>query len=278
MLRWACGTWRRWRDDRICRRYAIPDTLWQLTLARFPFLTWRTSEDQSRLRRLTTLFLARKEFSGAQGFVVTDEIAVAVSAQAVLPVLNLGLGLYDGFVGIVMHSDAVVAQREVIDEDGIVHQFEEELSGEAMHGGPVMLSWHDVDAAGVSDSWGYNVAIHEFAHVIDMVDGAADGVPALRDREARAAWLSVMEPAYADFCVQVDSDQSVPIDPYAAESIDEFFAVTSESFFVDPGGLHQAMPQVYRLLAGYFGQDPLAAPPGRNLASDGRAALAKQSA
>lgn len=267
MFRRACGAWRRWRDDRICRRQAIPEALWQLTLARYPFLTWRTIDDLERLRRLTTLFLARKEFSGAQGFVVTDEIAVAVSAQAVLPVLNLGLGLYDGFVGIVIHGDAVVAQREVVDDDGVVHQFEEELAGEAMHGGPIMLSWHDVDAAGTSDLWGYNVTVHEFAHVIDMVDGLADGVPALGDRRAREAWLLVMEAAYADFCLQVDADRPVSIDPYAAESIDEFFAVASEVFFVDPDALHEAMPPVYRLLADYYGQDPRAAQLTENTAS-----------
>ncbi len=258
MLRQARDAWQRWRDDRICRRQPIPDALWRLTVARYPFLTWRSADDLNRLRRWTTLFLARKEFSGAQGFVVTDEIAVAVAAQAVLPILNLGLGLYSDFIGIVMHGDAVVAQREVTDDDGVVHQFEEELAGEAMHGGPIMLSWHDVDAAGTSDTWGYNVTIHEFVHALDMVDGAADGVPALRDRQARDAWQAVMEPAYADFCSRVDAEQVIAIDPYAAESIDEFFAVTSETFFVDPEGLHQAMPTVYRLLADYYGQDPRA--------------------
>ena len=260
MLRRACEAWRRWRDDRVCRKHAIPDALWDLTLARYPFLAWRSADDVVRLRRLTALFLARKEFSGARGFVVTDEIAVAVSAQAVLPVLNLGLDLYDGFIGIVMHSDAVVAQREITDEDGVVHRFEEELSGEAMHGGPVMLSWHDVDAAGSSDLWGYNVTIHEFAHVIDMADGVADGVPALCNGQTRHGWLSVIEPAYSEFRRQVDADLPVSIDPYASESIDEFFAVTSETFFVDPDGLRQAMPRVYSLLADYFGQDPRAEP------------------
>lgn len=256
MLRRVLDAWRRWSEDRICRRQAIPESLWQLTLARYPFLTWRSAEELTRLRRLTTLFLSRKEFSGAQGFVITDEIAVAVSAQAVLPILNLGLDLYGSFIGIVMHSDAVLAQREIVDDDGVVHQFEEELSGEAMHGGPVMLSWHDVDAAGALDSWGYNVTIHEFVHVIDMVDGVADGVPPLRSRQARDAWKSVMEPAYADFCVRVDAGKITSVDPYAAESIDEFFAVTSETFFVDPESLHQTMPQVYVLLADYFCQDP----------------------
>ncbi|HJV60518.1 MAG TPA: M90 family metallopeptidase, partial [Albitalea sp.] len=174
--------WRRRREQRTLERRAIPDALWQLTLLRYPFLARRDDADQAQLRRLATLFLAEKEFHGAQGLVVTDEIAVAIAAQACLPVLRLGLQLYAGFVGIVVHPDEVVAQREVMDEDGIVHQYDETLAGEAMGGGPVMLSWHDVQAAGESAEWGYNVVIHEFAHVLDMGDGEADGVPPLPDR------------------------------------------------------------------------------------------------
>lgn len=252
----ARAAWRRWRDERDGRRHAIPEPLWALTLARYPFLGWRSPEQQTRLRELAALFLARKEFSGAGGFAVTDEVAVAVAAQAVLPILNLGLGAYDGFIGIVMHRDAVLATREVTDDDGVVHRFDEELAGEAMQDGPIMLSWRDVDAAGDSAPWGYNVTIHEFAHVLDMADGAADGIPPLPDRASREAWCSVMDAAYADFCARVDADRTTPIDPYGAESIDEFFAVAAETFFVDPAGLQAAMGPVYRLLADYFGDDP----------------------
>ena len=43
-----------------------------------------------------------------------------------------------------------------------------------MDGGPLMLSWQDVADAGSSAEWGYNVVIHEFAHVIDQRDGTGD--------------------------------------------------------------------------------------------------------
>jgi Mlc titration factor MtfA (ptsG expression regulator) len=43
--------------------------------------------------------------------------------------LELGLEWFDGFVGIVVHEDAVIATR-VEDDDGIVHAYDEELSGE----------------------------------------------------------------------------------------------------------------------------------------------------
>ena len=132
---------------------------------------------------MATLFLAEKEFSGARGLVVSDEMAVAIAAQACLPALALGLDWLDGFVGIVVHEDAVVARREVEDDDGVVHAYDEELSGEAMSGGPVMLAWRDVDEAGESAADGYNVVVHEFAHVIDMRGGVTAGVDDGRSRE-----------------------------------------------------------------------------------------------
>jgi hypothetical protein len=247
---------RRLREERTLRTRAIPAPLWELTLARYPFLAARSPADRAALRTLATLFLAQKEFTGARGFVVTDEIAVAIAAQACLPVLRLGLEAYAGFVGIVVHSDEVVARRVVTDEAGVVHHYEETLSGEAMEGGPVMLSWHDVEAAGESAEWGYNVVIHEFAHVLDMADGAADGVPLLPDRGAREAWCDVIDAEFTAFCGGVDAGKETLLDPYGAESVDEFFAVASEVFFVAPAELRREHPALYALLARFYRQDP----------------------
>jgi MtfA peptidase len=249
---------RRRREARTLARRAIPDSLWGLTLARFPFLCWRSEGDIVQLRELTTLFLADKEFTGTQGLQIDDAMAVAIAAQACLPALKLGLGWYDNFKGIVVHAEAVVAQREFVDDAGVVHAFEEELSGEAMQGGPVMLAWRDVDEAAESADAGYNVVIHEFAHVMDMRDGLADGVPPLADRAARDAWIQVLDAEYDAFCDRVDADEETLLDPYAAEAPEEFFAVASEAFFVAPIEFRAEHPRVYELLAGFFQQDPAA--------------------
>jgi Mlc titration factor MtfA (ptsG expression regulator) len=251
--------WQRRRDGRALQRRAIPDTLWQSTLADYPFLAQRSAADISELRRLTSLFLDRKEFSGAQGFEVSDAIAVAVAAQACLPVLALGLQLYDGFVGIVLHADQVVVAREVTDDDtGVVHGYDDVLSGEAMEGGPVMLSWADVSAAG--DPGGesaYNVVIHEFAHVIDMVDGEADGIPPLPSAAARAAWQQALMREFDVFSERSVCGHASVIDPYGAQAPEEFFAVASEAFFVAPAALKEEQPALYRLLASFYRQEPV---------------------
>lgn len=191
-----------------------------------------------------------------QGLQVDDEMAVAIAAQACLPILHLGLAWYGSFKGIVIHPDFVRAPREHVDDAGVVHHYHEELSGEAMPGGPIMLSWHDVAEAGISAQWGYNVVIHEFVHVLDMCDGLADGMPPLPDRGARDLWRQTMECEYQHFCRAVDRQSDTLLDPYGAESIDEFFAVASEAFFVAPADLRREHPDLYELLQGFFRQDP----------------------
>ena len=255
--------WQRWTAHRTAQhktralaRRAIPDLLWQLTLARLPFLAARPAADLAALRQLTSLFLDEKEFSGAGGLVVDDAIAVCIAAQACLPVLRFGLAPYRSFVGIVVHADEVLARREITDEDGIVHAFDEPLAGEAMAGGPVMLSWRDVAESGDSAEWGYNVVIHEFAHVLDMGDGEADGVPPLPTAAARQHWIAVIDATYGQFCADVEADMDTLLDPYGATNVAEFFAVVSEHFFVTPKPLRATHPDIYGLLARYFDQDP----------------------
>ncbi len=251
---WA--NWQARREAAAVARRPVPDDLWKRTLVRYPFLQRRDADDAAELRRLTSLFLDRKEFTCTGGLRLTDAMAVAVAAQAALPVLRLGLQHYDGFVGIVIHPNAVVARREVPDEAGVVHAYDETLSGEAMEGGPVMLAWPDVRRAGQSAPQAYNVVIHEFAHVLDMEDGVADGVPLLPTGLPARHWHAVLSAEWQSFCSRVEADQPTALDPYGAQGLEEFFAVASEGFFVSPAPLRAEQPALYGLLASYYRQDP----------------------
>lgn len=234
MLDWFQALWRRGAP----RPEALPEALWQRTLAHYPFLAQRPAAELLALRGLVAKFLAHKEFTGAHGLVVTDAMAVAIAAQACLPVLHLGLHWYNDFKGIVVHPGAMLARREVTDASGVVHRYNEVLLGEAMQGGPVTLSWQDVEAGGASASSGSNLVIHEFVHKIDMRDGAADGCPPLPSARAREAWHDAMQPAYDAFCEQVAMAERFGgpppwLDAYAAHSPAEFFAVSCEAYFVN---------------------------------------------
>lgn len=240
---------------------AIPDALWDATLGAYPFLARRPEAELRRLRALSAQFLAGKEFHGAGGLEITDAMAVAIAAQAVLPVLHLGLAWYDDFVGIVVHPADVVARRNVTDDDGVVHSYDEVLAGEAMDGGPVMLNWRDVAEAGSTAASGYNVVIHEFVHKIDMRDGAPDGCPPMRSGRARQQWLAVLQPAYEGFREQVIVAERFGgpapwLDAYGATSIDEFFAVACEAYFVNRARFGAEFPPLVPLFDGFFRVSP----------------------
>ena len=264
-------------------RPQIPALLWQNCIARLPFLDRLVPDDLERLKSLCEDLLARKTFTGAAGFTLTDEIAVLIAAQACLPVLNLTLDLYDDMAGIIVYPSAFVIPQSEMDEAGVVHEWREPVSGEAVHaGGAVILSWEDAQER---DAPGYNVVIHEFAHKIDMGAGAANGCPpfltAFHKDISPTGWQRVFSAAYADFVHKVDALEAqlpedfdgdnpddadlydellaaLPLDSYAAKHPAEFFAVASEAFFVLPQPLLQDYPEIYRLLTLYYRQDPLA--------------------
>ena len=157
------------------RKSTVADSLWAQTVASLPFLDLLAVDEKKRLKTLVEDFLAEKEFSAVGGLQLSDEICVSIAAQGCLPILELGLAAYRDWVGIVVYPDEFVVPRRIEDESGIVHEFDDVLSGEAWEGGPLIVSWHDAQMAGE----GYNVVIHEFAHKLDMRNGEADGIPAL---------------------------------------------------------------------------------------------------
>lgn len=236
------------------RRPEIAAGLWAQTVAGLPFLAALTVDEQKRLKLLAEEFLAEKEFSTGSGLELSDAMCVAIAAQGCLPILEFGLSAYRGWVGIVIYPDEFVVPRQMADEDGVVHEYDDVLSGEAWEGGPLIISWRDAQMAGD----GYNVVIHEFAHKLDMLNGEADGIPALHAGLPVDRWERVFFAAWEDFCQRVDSGEETRIDPYASEHPAEFFAVLSENFFEQPALLTAEYPELYALLRDYYRQDPLA--------------------
>jgi Mlc titration factor MtfA (ptsG expression regulator) len=107
-------------------------------LARLP------EEQRARLRTLALLFLHEKRFEPARGFVITDAMRVRIAALASLPILSLGIDSYDNFASVIVYPDEfLVRDREVVDEDGVVHTGDDVLSGETWEQGPVILAWSE---------------------------------------------------------------------------------------------------------------------------------------
>lgn len=260
-------------------RVSIPDDVWRSTITALPFLAARPAHELARLRELAAGLIEDKQMAGAGGLNLTAIIQVHIAAQACLPILNLGLHWYRGWTSIVVYPDEFVVPRSVIDEDGVVHEYDDAIVGEAWDGGPLLLAWRDVHAPLRRDQ-PYNVVIHEFTHKLDLLNGDADGIP-LFNRSTHleldaGEWAKVLDDAFARFSAELDlierdipvhiepdSDEArpyyahLPLDPYAAQDKGEFFAVSGEAFFVDPARMALAFPEWTRQLALFFKQ-PLA--------------------
>jgi Mlc titration factor MtfA (ptsG expression regulator) len=245
---------RYWWRERQAARLCIAPELWASTEQSLPFLRHLNSAERDRLRQLARELIAEKEWAGAQGLQLTANIQLAIALQACLPVLNLGLDWYSDWVGIVVYPGDFVIPRQSIDENGVVHEYDDAVLGEAWAGGPVLISWFDH----AEDIDGINVVIHEFAHKLDMRNGAADGVPPLPAEMSRANWIAAMEHAYLDLQQRADNGEVCVLDPYGAESPAEFFAVASEAFFQTPTVLQTEYPQVFTQLRRFYRQNPAA--------------------
>lgn len=239
------------------RGHAMPDVdiseaQWQSAEAALPFLGHLTIDERQQLRDMAREFIASKEWDAAAGLTLTPEIQISIALQACLPVLHLGLDRYADWVGIIVYPGDFVIPRSLMDENGVVHEFDDPVLGEAWEGGPVLLSWFD-DRGDVE---GVNIVIHEFAHKLDMGNGNVDGVPLLPPDMLRQDWITYFESALIDFQQRVDEGEDTALDPYGAESPAEFFAVMSEAFFETPELLEDEYPAVAEQLRQFYRQNP----------------------
>jgi Mlc titration factor MtfA (ptsG expression regulator) len=217
-----------------------------------------SAEERRRLQDDLRVLVAEKHWEGCGGLSLTDEMRVTIAGQAAVLLLNMRHDYFPHVLSILVYPSFFKVRQQWRDEDGLVHDGWEERDGEAWERGPVILGWREVLADGRHYGDGRNVVLHEFAHQLDFLDGRGDGTPPLPDPAAYRRWREVMSREFAELVRLVEADRETLIDPYGAESPEEFFAVLTETFFEQPVALAERHPEVYALLAGYYGQNPSA--------------------
>lgn len=248
------NTLRRWNMRRILRRNPIPHHVWRRVTRRIAIFHELGAVQMAHLRELTAWFLHSKAINGAHGLEVTLAMRVAVAAQACLLILDLDIDYFDNWVEVILYPGAFRVNHEQVDAIGLVHNDANVLSGESWLRGPVILSWDDVERDTYSPQPGRNVVLHEFAHKLDGLNGAANGLPPLRRGMSRRRWAEDFSAAYDALCLQVAAGKSACINPYAATSPAEFFAVASEYFFTARDILKKSCPNVERQLTLFYRQ------------------------
>jgi MtfA peptidase len=214
--------------------------------------------ERAELREMVQVFLEEKEWEGCGGLELTDEIRITIAAQACLLQLGFPHDYYRNVASIVVYpSTVVVPQRRfgVFESVGVV-EGEVPILGQAFDRGPVVLVWDAILRGARHPELGHNVVYHEFAHKLDLLDGAADGTPLLADREQFEDWVAVCNREFLRLRTLADNGRKTFLDEYGATSEAEFFAVATEEFIDRPIPLRKHSPDLYRVISAYYNQDP----------------------
>lgn len=213
-------------------------------------------EDRHELHGHVQVFLSEKSFEGMDGMTITEEVRVAIAAQACILLLHRRTGYYPGLSSVVVYPGEYLAPHLEVDEWGIVTEGTDRRTGESCREGALVLSWEDVLAEGLDLHPGYNVVLHEFAHQLDAEEGLTSAIHLSARPVGDRGWAGTMERELERLRQDAEHDRPTVLDPYGAESPEEFFAVATEAFFETPLPLRERHPELYQQLARYYRQDP----------------------
>ncbi|HLT36968.1 MAG TPA: M90 family metallopeptidase [Enhygromyxa sp.] len=251
------GLWYAWMVGRFHRRRALvaepfPDA-WKTILERRVGF-YRELDDEQAKRRFeddVRIFLAEQRIYGAgegeRQLEIDDETRLLIAASAAM--LCHGMPEFEW----PRMRDIVVHPRSFNEDYGSEHPT---IAGMVHYQGPILYSERDL-RMGFRRHDGHNVGLHELAHVLDLADGHADGVPIGASWASSAPWVAIVGDRLAK--LRADRYPNVLRD-YAATNEAELFAVAVEAFFEKPHALRDKDPELYGMLRDYFGQDPAAKP------------------
>ncbi|MFH1331540.1 MAG: M90 family metallopeptidase [Actinomycetota bacterium] len=216
--------------------------------------------ERARLEDLIKVFLVDKEFEGAGGLKVAEDVKVTIAAQACLLLLGLDHDYYRDVHSIIVYPSTVMRRGSQASAvlAGAITEEPAALLGEARLHGPVVLVWDQALTQARYPGRGHNVVYHEFAHKIDMADGAVDGRPPQPDGPASRRLAEVLRREFSLLRERADQGRPTLLDAYGATNAAEFFAVATEGFFDLPVSLQQQHPELYAVLAEFYRQDPAA--------------------
>ena len=229
---------RRWRAVR--RPFPEPWRDW--LRAHVPLYTRLDAPARRRFESDTQIVLVDQRFEALEGIAITDELRLSVAAGAALmlhgrPDWDLPRGHTILFYPGTFDDDYDL--DEVATYDGMVHPQ-----------GPVVLSVPAVEA-GWARADGYNVVLHELAHLFDFEATGADGIPSLMDPSSVEAWQTLVREEMR----KVKLGKSV-LRRYASTNPAELFAVSVEQFFERPVRLQRHHPGLFDALVALFNLDP----------------------
>ncbi|HVE60487.1 MAG TPA: M90 family metallopeptidase, partial [Chitinophagaceae bacterium] len=178
--------------------------------------------------------------------IAEDLDKVLIAAGAIIPVYHIPDWEYINLHEVVLYPGTF---NQDFDQQGMQRDILGMVGTGAMQNVMIISKW-ELRQGFINSISTRNVALHEFVHLIDLMDGTLDGVPEiLLERKYVPQWLKIVNSTI----MQIKTGES-DIDFYGATNQVEFFAVVSEYFFEQPRLLKENHREVYEMLEKIFGE------------------------
>ncbi len=182
----------------------------------------------------------------AIGFELEELDIVLVAASGIIPIFNFKNWNYPNL-------DTVLIYPDYFNENLSFNKEESDrniggLVGTGQFSNQMILSKKALYHGFSNKTDKGNTGVHEFVHLLDMLDGKIDGVPERLLKEKNVIpWLDLMYKK-----MEAINSNTSDIRKYGGTSEEEFFAVASEYFFERPKLLKRKHPQLYKMLSSCF--------------------------
>lgn len=218
----------------------IPKDLHNLLLANVLFYEKLKTESQRKLFRERVYTFLKETYIEAVGFNLEDIDIVLVAASAVIPVFYFKDWTYSNLATVLLYPDYF--NKELNYTEGARNIGG--LVGTGRFNDQVILSRKALHHGFSNKTDKSNTGIHEFVHLIDMLDGDTDGIPSvLLSNTYLIPWLDLIHKGME----AINNDQS-DIRAYGGTNQQEFFAVAAEYFFERPELLKVKHPDLYKMM------------------------------
>jgi|SRR5690554_1322067 len=207
-----------------------------------------STTEKDRFRKRMMLFLS-EVYIEAVDTDLEDLDKVLIAASSVIPVFGFKEWHYNNLSGIIIYPDNFNDDLQ-FEQDG-EKRIIAGLVGSGRFKNQMILSRKALRHGFENDTDKGNTSVHEFVHLIDKMDGEADGVPErLLQRQYITPWLKLM---HAE--MEAINNNESDIRKYGGTSEVEFLAVASEYFFERPDLFKRKHPELYEMLEKCFQQD-----------------------
>jgi len=208
--------------------------------------------EKERLLGITEKIISSVHWEVTGSLDLTDQMQIVTAGGAALLIRGFDITSFPGLTSVIFHPDNMTKKIKRDLGAGIISEEVSTLSGEAMHRGPVMISWPEAVREAANPEWGRQVILHELAHKLDMIGGAADGLPPISSSEERIRFTATLH-AHLD---SVREGRASVLRSYAGTSATVLFAVATELLFTNPEVMRDETSDLYEVLSSFYRQDP----------------------